>query len=264
VLAAGAARCWGINNVGQLGNGTKSASNVPVPVTGVTVDVIAPTVTAPIARPKVGAKLSGTSEPLVISWTAIDSGGSGIARYTLQTTADSGGHWTTLSTALTTNSLTWIAPTGGTVGFRVRATDKLGNTSSWAAASDLAPRLWQQTNASTVFAGAWHSQSLSSFSGGSVRYATTAGARATITTPTTTTSVALVATKSPNRGKVSVYVDGTRVAIIDCHAATTAYRIVIWQATWGTPGAHVIKFIVAGTSGRPRVDVDALAVTTSP
>jgi alpha-tubulin suppressor-like RCC1 family protein len=32
VLADGTARCWGLNNEGQLGNGTVVASGLPVPV----------------------------------------------------------------------------------------------------------------------------------------------------------------------------------------------------------------------------------------
>ncbi len=35
-VANGAAFCWGDNSAGELGNGTKTNSNVPVPVTGLT------------------------------------------------------------------------------------------------------------------------------------------------------------------------------------------------------------------------------------
>ena len=42
--------------------------------------------------------------------------------------------------------------------------------------------------------------------------------------------------------------------------ATTKYRALAWQKTWSTSGTQTVKLVVVGTSGRPRVDLDAFAV----
>ena len=73
-------------------------------------------------------------------------------------------------------------------------------------------------------------------------------------------SIALVTTKAPTRGTVKVYVNGTYVATVDLYATTTKYRALAWQKTWSTSGTRTVKLVVVGTSGRPRVDLDAFAV----
>ena len=40
----------------------------------------------------------------------------------------------------------------------------------------------------------------------------------------------------------------------------TTYRAVAWQRTWSTSATRTIRLVVVGTSGRPRVDLDAFAV----
>ena len=53
--------------------------------------------------------------------------------------------------------------------------------------------------------------------------------------------------------------NGTLKAKINLYSATTKYRQVVWQTAW-TAAAPTIRVDVAGTSGRPRVDLDAFAI----
>ena len=46
----------------------------------------------------------------------------------------------------------------------------------------------------------------------------------------------------------------------DLRRSPTQYRSIAWQRTWSATGSHTIRVVVAGTSGRPRVDIDAFVV----
>ena len=57
-----------------------------------------------------------------------------------------------------------------------------------------------------------------------------------------------------------MYVNGVYQATVDLYRSSYQYRAVAWQKTWSTSGTRTIKLVVAGTSGRPRVDLDAFVV----
>jgi hypothetical protein len=84
------------------------------------------------------------------------------------------------------------------------------------------------------------------------------GASATLTF--TGRMIGLVATRSPAHGVVRIYVDGALVASVDCQELTTRHRSVVWQRSYATSATRTIKVAVVGTSGRPRVDLDAFIV----
>ena len=65
--------------------------------------------------------------------------------------------------------------------------------------------------------------------------------------------VAFVAPVSSGRGSVYIYVDGVKKATLSLHAATTAYRRVLWQWHFSSLATHSIKIVVAGNV---RVDLD--------
>ena len=146
----------------------------------------------------------------------------------------------------------------GTTQFRVTATDRAGNTGTPAAWPALRPALVQQSAPAVVYRGTWRKASSSRYSGGSVRYAT--AARATTTFSFTGRSIAFVSLRAAGRGKVKVYVDGSSTATVLDLRGATACRWVAWTRQWSTSGRHTVRLVVAGTLGRPRVDVDAFAV----
>ncbi len=241
---SGTGTCVIVLNAAESVTGTFTAST----------DTTPPTATAPTLTPRTNVPLSGSALPVIVGWTGTDTGGSGIAGFELSRSTDGGATWTPPQ-AVAGGSITTTVPTGGTVRFRVRAVDVANNTGSWATSPVLTPRLVQQTSSAITYKGTWSKQSSSKYSGGSVRYATKAGASATY--KVTGRSIALVTTKSPKRGKVKVYVNGALAATIDLRSTSTTYRVVAWQRTFSTSATRTIKLVVVGTSGRPRVDLDA-------
>jgi hypothetical protein len=147
---------------------------------------------------------------------------------------------------------------GHTYRYRVQAVDGYGNLSAPATGPDLAPALAQQTAGGVTYSGTWWSAKSTVFSGGSVRFATAANARATYAF--SGRNVAIVATRSRTRGSFKVYVDGAYQATVSLYRATSLARQLVYQHGWATSGSHRIQLVVLGTTGHPRVDLDAFVV----
>ena len=222
-------------------------------------DSTAPTVSAPSAIPRAGSALSGTSIPLTVYWSGDDNiGGSGIDHFVVERSTDGGSSWSTAVASTTAKSVPVLVPASGTVRFRVVAWDVAGNHRTGSAGILLTPRLIQQTTTAVHWYRTWTTSASTSYSGGSVRYGITAGASASYTF--TGRSIAFVTTKATTRGKVKVYVNGVYKATVDLSRSPTQYRSVAWQQTFPTSASRTIKLVVVGTSGRPRVDLDAFVV----
>jgi len=247
VVLAGAISRWGDHVAGNMASAYIGATPV---------DSTPPTATAPTATPRAGIALSGTAIPVTIAWTGADNaGGSGVARYELARSTNGGTSWTMVSSSLTAASYASAVSSSGAIRFRVRAVDKAGNAGAWATGPTLTPRLTQQASPAVRYRGTWFTATASSLSGGSARYAKSAGAYATLTF--TGRSIAFVTTTASTRGKVKLYVNGTLVATVDLRSSSTKYRVVAWQKAWSTSASQTVKLVVVGTSGRPRVDLDA-------
>ena len=96
---------------------------------------------------------------------------------------------------------------------------------------------------------------LSGHSGGKARYTTTAGRWAQFAI--NGRSFAWVAPKGPTRGSAKVYVDGAYRTTVSLYSSSTAYKRIVYATSWSAVGDHVIRIVVSGTTGHPRVDVDA-------
>jgi hypothetical protein len=140
----------------------------------------------------------------------------------------------------------------------VGAWDAIGTQGGLTTGPTVHPILYQQTSG-VSYSGTWTTSSASSFSGGSVRYASVAGRSATFST-TGIRSMAFVTTKASSRGSFKVYVDGVYKGTFSAYSATTATRQILYQITFSAPGTHSMKIVVVGTAGHPRVDIDAFLV----
>jgi hypothetical protein len=147
---------------------------------------------------------------------------------------------------------------GHTVRYRITPTDIVGLVGPPTYGPTFRPTLYQSTSSTTV-SGTWGTSTSSGFSGGKTRYATKAGTSATFTA-TAARSIAIVTTKAATRGSFKVYVDGVYRGKISTYSTVTRFRQLVYQFSWSSPGTHKIKIVVAGTTGHPRVDLDAFVV----
>jgi hypothetical protein len=109
---------------------------------------------------------------------------------------------------------------------------------------------------SIALTGSWHAITPRGSYSEVAAYSTDTGAR--LRFDFVGRSVSWIATKGPKRGKAAVYVDGNKVATIDLYASSTKYRRVVFRRAWTDAGSHRLEIVVLGTSGRPRIDVDAI------
>ncbi len=133
----------------------------------------------------------------------------------------------------------------------IPATDCAGNrtTRSVAVSTTVVP----ETGAPA--ATGWSTESDARHWGGAARTTKRAGAKATFTV--TGSQLAWVAHRSAATGVADVYVDGSRVAVVDTRGVGHQ-RVVWWHETWY--GKHTVEIRARGTAGRPAVYVDALIV----
>jgi GH25 family lysozyme M1 (1,4-beta-N-acetylmuramidase) len=231
------------------GEGGEQTSTTIVNV--VVTDGLPPTVAQPVSFLITG-RLGSTTAPSRVTWSATDP--SGIASYRLQRQYN-GGAWSNL--ALPSPTTRWINRTltlGGTYRYRVSATDGQGNASGWIYGRSFNSLMYQQSGASVTYGGSWHTASASGASGGTLRYATAAGAWASYSFPGT--SVAWVAYRGPNRGYARVYLDGVYQKVVTLHASSYSARPIVFAARWPTMRWHTLRIVVVGTPAYPRVDVD--------
>ncbi len=234
-----------------IGSGQGLTKTAPVSL--VVIDGIPPSVVAPTMWLEPGTTLGSTTMPVFVSWSATDP--SGISSYGVQRSSN-GGAWTTVALARPTSTSGFQSLQSGVAHVeRARATDRLANLSGWATGRSVTTLLTQQVAGSISYHGTWTNVSTSAASGGSLRYGRFAGASATYTF--TGSSVGWVAARGPDRGSAKVYLDGVYAGTVNLHSGSTAYRSIVFARNFGVVGSHTLRIVVDGTSGHPRVDVDA-------
>jgi hypothetical protein len=217
-----------------------------------------PTVTAPNSRIYFTSTVGSGTMPVYTWWSACDP--NGISSYELQRQVN-GGAWTTVSLATpTTASLGEQLTVGSTDAYRVLATDGTAHTSAYATGTSFQPLLTEDSaTGSIAYSGTWSTEYNASTSGGTQRYASIAGASATFTF--TGSSIGWVTTKGPTRGSADIYIDGVLKTTVSLYTSSTIYKQVVYAFNFGVNGPHTIKVVCDGTSGHPRIDVDAFVRT---
>jgi hypothetical protein len=222
----------------------------------VVIDRTAPTVSSPRVALRDKAQLDGVSTtqplPMYLAWAGSDSG-AGISNYDVKRSVD-GGAYERIATYLSRTSLAGTMTPGHSYTFKVRARDKAGNVGSWVGPSTWSTSLLQQENAAVTYTDTWTWQRDTAASGASVRFATDAGAGATVQFKGR--SVGWVTSLRPDGGLAEVYVDGLLAATVDTTSPTATPRVLAFTMSWSSYASHTVRIVVR--SGR--VDLDAFAL----
>jgi hypothetical protein len=150
-------------------------------------DTQAPDATAPVQSLVRGAQLGTSTVPVRFAWTASDNvTPAGSIQSTLQQrTSPDGSSWSGYSSLvgpITAKVATSSFASGNTYRqFRVRAEDQAGNVGLSGAGPAFRVKAYQEGSSSINYAGTWHLISQTGAFGGSVKRATQAGAKATLT-----------------------------------------------------------------------------------
>ena len=223
---------------------------------GIPLDDGTPRAGAPAPRAPRLAFRTGVLGTSTVPGRASWSGISGVRRYDLQIQRDSGS-WQALrlsSSGARSRDLTLAA--GHWYRLRLRVVYGGGMLSRWAYSAKSKVIRLQETSGSISYSGHWLRIRSEGASAGYVRYTNSTGASATFAFDGR--AFMWVTPKGPTRGYARVYIDGIYRARINLHASSFLARRIVYRATWSRPGHHVVLIKSAGTSGHPRIDVDAL------
>jgi chitobiase/beta-hexosaminidase-like protein/Big-like domain-containing protein len=228
-----------------------------------------PTATAPVTSIVNHSTLTTTAVPVTLAWSATaGAGGSTVARYELQQSADGGTTWTpiALPTALTTSVVRTIVPSTTTsYVFRLRATDTAGAVGPFAVSAPFTVSAAQESDPNIAYVGAWPIAARANAFGGSTSSSSVAGSTATYTF--TGSYVAWVTEKDPTHGQTVVSIDGVATPMIDNYNAGSLTRRVMFVRAL-SPGTHTIELKVLATKNAAatgtRTDVDTFIVFGAP
>ena len=122
---------------------------------------------------------------------------------------------------------------------------------------------YQQTEGNILYAGTWTSASASAASGGSYRYATSAGSNVKVAFQGL--AFAWLGKRGPDQGIATVQVDGGTVFYVDLYSATPSYVTALYADGALAPSmVHVVKISYTGTkntlSTGTAVNVDAFDI----
>jgi hypothetical protein len=218
-------------------------------------DSTRPTASAPTKSLVAGTALSGGKVPVRVAWSGTDAF-SGIERFEFIERVDAA-PWSSPAPMTSTTTYRGLWPGHG-YRFAVRAVDHAGNVGAWAYGPPFRVDAYSESAAGNRYAGRWVLASSTAYRGGKVKASSSAGAQLTRTF--TGSSIAWLSLRGPTRGKARVYVNGSLIATVDLHSASTQPQRLVFTRTWSTPVTRTIVIRVLGTSGRPRVDIDGLIV----
>ena len=158
--------------------------------------------------------------------------------------------WSSFSRSYVEKVMTIMRSTGDVAG----STTRVGSYRAWIDSTD--QRIGDGSTA-IQYRSTWSVAKYAAYTADRVKYATRAGASATLTF--TGTGIAWIGPAGPTRGTARVYIDGKAIATVDLRRSTFQARNLLFAKPLPA-GQHTLKIVVT-SSGRP-VAIDELIVGT--
>ena len=158
----------------------------------------------------------------------------------------------------------WLTGSSRTTGWSAYATRHVNKVMYYynrSTAQKAAPdpfHRYSETSRAITYTGTWRSASHRGYAGGAARYATAAGATASLTF--TGTKVIWYGPVGPTRGEARIHIDGAYVTTVNLSRSSFLARKAVFAKGWATAGKHTLVIEVVGTRGRPYVAIDQFVV----
>ena len=221
------------------------------------VDTVGPVATA-INRHGINVgTIVGSTVSTTMTWPAATDAMSGVKSYVLKESVN-GGSWATFASAATTRSIKRTMRFATPTRFQLYARDAAGNISHGVIGPAVTPILAPDSTAVARYSGTWSTATVSTATNGRLHRSTRAGAA--VEFRTNARAISIVGRRGPLNGKAKVYVDGVYRSTIDLFRSSYQSKVIVFNTSWNTTAMHSVRLVVVGTSGRPGVDIDGLAI----
>ncbi len=197
-----------------------------------------------------------TAFSMTLTWTASDA--TGLASFAVRRSVDGAAAATLATLGSSARSYTTSIVVGHRYEFWVRATNVTAASTLSPSTGLVRPALFTEGTSLATYHGTWSRSASTSYLGGAARISTHSGAYVTINARGR--AIAWVGSTGPKMGKAKVYVDGVYRGVVSLYSATNKYRRVIVRYSWPTVATHTLKVVFSGTTSRPRIVVDGVAV----
>lgn len=119
-------------------------------------------------------------------------------------------------------------------------------------------RKFSEKSSHVTYHGTWRSAKYAGYAGGTVRYATQAGASATF--EFRGSRVIWFGPVGKTRGRARIYIDGEYLKTVNLYATRFVARKAVFSKGWSASARHTLKIKVVGTAGHPLVAIDQFVV----
>ena len=117
---------------------------------------------------------------------------------------------------------------------------------------------FSEASPAITYHGSWRSAGHGGYLGGAARYATAAGATASLTF--TGRGIVWYGPVGPTRGQARISIDGAHVTTVNLFRSSFVARAAVFTKAWTAAARHTLVIEVVGTRGHPYVAIDGFAV----